>query len=345
MLECTQGKELNGTADKPVAWVIIPVYEDWIALAALLLQINRLESMWCFDILVVNDHPLPPPEGWFQDAFEGTLRSIRVLSLRRNVGHQRAIALGFCHWLKMAYSGPVVVMDADGEDRPEDILRLLTAAEKKDWRQVVFAARQKRSEIFVFRIGYHLYRHLHLWLTGIPVRFGNFSVLSALQIRALVHQSDLWNHYAAAVIRSRLPYDSIPTSRGPRLAGHSRMNLAGWVSHGLSALSIYSDVAGTRVLLASLVGLACSLLLAGGAGVYAVSTAAVAAYWGVIVALVMVALFMQVAAATLLFLFMVLGGRAAATFIPVRDSIVLIGEETQAWPTPTSAGVDGGTKA
>ena len=322
-------------AGAAAAWLIIPVYEDWAALAALLHGVSRLQSVWRFNVLVVNDHPLPPPQDWFTVSSEGSLASVRVLSLRRNVGHQRAIALGFCHWLKMNYSGPVVVLDADGEDRPEDILRLLTAAEEKDWQRVVFAARQKRSENMVFRTGYHLYRHLHLWLTGIPVRFGNFSALSAVQIRALVHQSDLWNHYAASVIRSRLPYDSIPTSRGHRLAGHSRMNLAGWVSHGLSALSIYSDIAGTRVLLASLAGLLFSLLAAAASGIYAASTSAVAAYWGVLVALVMAVMFMQAAAASLLFLFMVLNARAAAAFIPVRDGIVLIGDETTVW---TAAG-------
>jgi len=332
MSEPAQVRKATGeVVGQSVAWLIIPVYEDWTALAALLHEVNRVRSAWCFNVLVVNDHPLPPPEEWLPEPVEGSLRSIRILSLRRNVGHQRAIALGFCHWLKIDYSGPVVVMDADGEDRPEDILRLLSAAKEDKWRQVIFAARQKRSENFVFRTGYHLYRHLHLWLTGIPVRFGNFSVLSAPHIRALVHQSDLWNHYAAAVIRSKLPYDSIPTSRGHRLAGRSRMNLAGWVSHGLSALSIYSDIAGTRVLLASLAGLACSLLAAGSVGVYAVSTGSPAAYWGVLVALVMTAIFMQIAAATLIFLFMVLSGRASATFIPVRDGIVLIGAETTVW--------------
>jgi hypothetical protein len=323
-----RGEEVS----RSVAWLIIPVYEDWTALAVLLQEINEMPSnSWRFNVLVVNDHPLPPPEEWFAEFAEGSLQSIRILSLRRNVGHQRAIALGFCHWLTMGDSGPVVVMDADGEDRPKDILRLLTAAEQNEWRQVIFAARQKRSENMVFRTGYHLYRHLHLWLTGIPVRFGNFSALSSLQIRALVHQSDLWNHYAASVIRSRLPYDSIPTSRGHRLAGKSRMNLAGWVSHGLSALSIYSDIAGTRVLLSSMIGLGFSILLVVASGVYALSTHSAAAYWAVLISLVLTAIFIQAAAATLLFLFMVLGGRTSATFIPIVDGVVLIGDEVVVW--------------
>ena len=42
--------------------------------------------------------------------------------------------------------------------------------------------------------------------------------------RRLVVVSELWNHYAAAVLRSRIPYAIIPTDRGTRIAGKPTMN-------------------------------------------------------------------------------------------------------------------------
>lgn len=320
-----------GTSNGKNAWLIIPVFEDWAALNLLLSAIGGLSTDWRFDVLVVNDHPLPPPDGWFAPGAAGTLQSVRVLSLRRNVGHQRAIALGFCHWLRQGYSGQVAVLDADGEDQPRDVLRLLDEAEAQGRVRVVFAARQKRSENLVFRTGYHLYRHVHYLLTGMHVRFGNFSTLSKPHVQALVYQSDLWNHYANAVLRSRLPYASIPTSRGHRLAGRSRMNLGGWVAHGLSALAMFSDVAGTRALLAGAAGLVCSFLLVLVSAVWAAAFGSGAAQWSVLAGLVLFAIFLQATAATLLFLFMVLGNRTAATFIPARDGAVLIGDEKTIW--------------
>ena len=316
---------------KQEAWILIPVYEDWDALQTLLLQINGLSGQWRFKVLLINDHALPPPGNWLTTPPPGSITSIHILLLCRNVGHQRAIALGLCHWWRQCFQGPVVIMDGDGEDQPSDIMRLLEAAQASDWLNIVFAERRKRSENWVFRLGYHAYRYVHICLTGIPVRFGNFSVLSASHIKALIHQSELWNHYAAAVIRSKLSYDSIPTARGNRLAGRSRMNLAGWVSHGLSALSIYSDIMGTRVLLAAMTGFGLSLLSLIIMCLFASGTGAVSAYYGIVISLIVATIFVQAIAASLLFLFMVLGGRASATFIPVRDGAILTGEEYAIW--------------
>ena len=183
----------------------------------------------------------------------------------------------------------------------------------------------------MFRTGYHLYRFIHLALTGMPVRFGNFSVLSRAQVESLVYHSELWNHYANAVLRSRLPYGSIPTSRGHRYAGQSRLNLGGWVAHGLSALAMFSDVAGTRLLLAAMGGLGLSGLLVLGVGLSVWASGGPTAWGGLLASLLLMGIFLQAAAATLLFLFMVLGNRTADGFIPARDGEALIAGEERIW--------------
>ncbi len=306
------------------SWILIPVCDDWAALDLLLAVIDALEAPRHFDVLVVNDSPLPPPLACITHPVHGRIRSVRILNLKRNVGHQRAITLGLCHWLTQDYAGSVVVMDADGEDKPEDILRLLDAAEKYNGDAVVFAARAKRSENTVFRLGYYLYRWVHYCLTGIPVRFGNFSALHRQQIRTLVNYSEMWNHYAASVIRSRIPYTSIPTHRGRRLAGKSRMNLAGWVGHGISALSIFSDLVGTRILIASVAGFTCMTSFA--------VLLILCDYWlqwtfaPVIEAFLVffALLFLSASMAASFFLFAVMNNRAMASFIPIRDCLYLL---------------------
>ena len=92
-----------------------------------------------------------------------------------------------------------------------------------------------------------------LLLTGIPVRVGNFSVIPAAQLRRLVVVSELWNHYAAAVFKARTPKATVPTARAPRLAGRSRMNFVDLVTHGLSALSVHSELIGVRLLVVAAV--------------------------------------------------------------------------------------------
>lgn len=91
-------------------------------------------------------------------------------------------------------------------------------------------------------------------LTGIRVRVGNFSILPFAYLDTLVVMSELWNHYAASVFRSKLPFAMIPIPRGTRFAGTSKMNFVALVSHGLSAISVFGDIVGVRLLIGALAG-------------------------------------------------------------------------------------------
>jgi polyisoprenyl-phosphate glycosyltransferase len=131
--------------------------------------------------------------------------------------------------------------------------------------------------------------------------------------------SDLWNHYAAAVFHSRLPFTMIPTPRGRRLAGRSSMNLVSLVGHGLSAIAVFADRVGVRVLIASLVALLTTLLIVAAALGQWVLTGQSPPVWLPVVAGVAILVVVQAAAAASLFVLHVLFTRAASTFIPARD--------------------------
>ena len=143
-------------------------------------------------------------------------------------------------------------MDADGEDDPADVPRLLARLREEGHQKVVFAERSRRSETLTFRIFYVFYKVLHYLLTGKGVRVGNFSAIPRRRLSSLVVVAEMWNHYAAAVFRSRQPYCMVPTRRGRRLCGRSSMNFVSLVTHGLSAISVYSDVVGVRLLVVSI---------------------------------------------------------------------------------------------
>jgi hypothetical protein len=142
-------------------------------------------------------------------------------------------------------------MDGDGEDTPDGALQLLRAF---SGATAIFAERSRRTESFVFRLFYHLYKVLHRMLTGISVRAGNFSILPSHYLVTLVVMSELWNHYAAAVFRSGLPFTTRPIPRGYRITGTSRMNFVSLTAHGISAISVFGDVVGVRLLIASMTG-------------------------------------------------------------------------------------------
>src|SRR5262249_49894452 len=160
----------------------------------------------------------------------------------RNLGHQRAIAIGLTYLYVTHQHDAVIVMDGDGEDRPADVLALIERSEAGGGSRVVFAQRKRRSEGVAFQFGYLAFRAVHRVLVGRGVEVGNFSLVPRAALARLVSVSELWNHYAAAVYQARIPLEMIPTTRGERIAGQSRMNWIALVMHGLSAVSVYSDV-------------------------------------------------------------------------------------------------------
>jgi hypothetical protein len=307
--------------------ILLPVYNDWDALSLLLpileqeLNANEIRA----DILMVDDGSTtsaPPNLG--QTCFR-SIESIDILSLRRNLGHQRAIAVGLSYIEAHRVCHAVIVMDCDGQDDPRDIPRLVRECIANGDQKIIFAARTRRSESLIFRLFYHLYRLIHFLLTGMPVRVGNFSVIPSGALNRLVAVSELWNHYAAAVHKARLPIASVPTERSRRLEGPSRMDVVALVVHGLSAMAVFGDRIGVRLLIVVALGMG----LVSGAlvtvlGIRLLTPLAVPG-WATYVTGLLLVMLIQMLLVVLVFAFVILAARDTASIIPGRDYIHLTG--------------------
>ncbi|MEP7367336.1 MAG: glycosyltransferase [Acidobacteriota bacterium] len=302
--------------------ILIPNFNDWEPLQLLLNQLDPVVSAlaWSTSVLIVDDaSTLPVPPDWPHPA-PASVKPIEILHLRANLGHQRAIALGLFHIHESRPGATVLVMDGDGEDRPGDLPALLAAYERSGRRDAIFAARGKRMESFAFQFFYRIYRLMHHALTGIEVRVGNFSVLPPEALARLMAVSDLWNHYAAAVLRARLPRRLLPLARGSRLAGNSQMNFTGLLVHGLSAISVFSDHVSARLLTASAVlGVAVTALSAT-AGFVAFATPIAMPPAIVYGLLTLGAVTLQSMLLTAFFVFLIAHRRATPGFLLPRDA-------------------------
>ena len=304
----------------------MPVYNDWAAAQKLLVGIDAaLVTVPCKGrVLMVND---ASTEEFKEDLTQrfSQVNDVWILHLRRNLGHQRAIAMGLVYvYQNWPDLDAVIVMDADGEDRPQDIPALLACFNSRGGREVVFAARTKRLESPIFRSFYNMYRGLHKILTGISVRVGNFSVLPPQALSRLMVVSELWNHYAAAVFRARIPHTSIPLARGTRLAGHSKMNFVSLLVHGLSAISVFSDVVGARLLaVAALAIVFAVVLVAVVAGVRLFTDLAIPG-WATYVTGILLIVVAQALIVSLALVFIIVNGRAVPSFLPIRDAAFFI---------------------
>ena len=302
--------------------VLIPCFNDWEPLALVLEQLDRALSRCDAEVsaLVVDDASTRQLSSELP-AFDH-LRDVSVLPLRRNLGHQRAIAVGLAYVEQNIPCDAVLVMDADGEDGPADVPRLIAAVRSSE--EVVFAERTRRAEGTMFRALYVVYRALHRLLTGRGVRIGNFSVIPHGALQRLVAVSELWNHYAGAVIRARIPYRMLATHRCKRLAGRSHMNLVSLVTHGLSAMSVQLDVIGVRLLLANaLCWFAMALALSVVLGIKVFTDLAIPG-WASTISMLLAILMTQSALLALGFVFVTLQSRAAHGFLPLRDYVYYV---------------------
>lgn len=302
--------------------IVMPVYEDWEAAAELCHRIDlvfREQRAHRVSLLLIDDGSTLSRQPCEVPFLPEAVERISTLVLRRNLGHQRAIAVALAYIQQNWKGDAVVVMDADGEDRPEDIPTLLEAMRKAERPTAVFAERGRRLESLTFRLFYRCYSIMHRVFTGRDIRFGNFSVLPLSQLESLVVFPELWNHYSATFLRSRLPYTRVRCDRGVRLAGQSRMNFVSLVIHGLSALFANQEVVGTRLLLMMMLSTMGLFLLIGAVVALRLLTELVIPGWATLSIGLLLVLVGQSLVGCFMLVFSIMMNRSNLGFLPIRD--------------------------
>jgi hypothetical protein len=234
-------------------FVITPVFEDRVASNRLFKELYKSQGDETFVIAVDDGSVREPVE--VSSIESAGLKGV-VIRLRRNVGHQRAIAVGLNYAAEtMPDIGIAVTMDSDGEDIPATICRL-TAPLASPETDVVVAKRGARSESMQFRLFYFFYKAVFGLLTGRQIDFGNFMAFKPSAIRRLVAIPEIWIHVAGCVLTSKLRIERYVLDRGPRYADQSKMNFAGLVLHGFRAIMVFANDVLVRV------SIACALVAA-----------------------------------------------------------------------------------
>ena len=233
--------------------VVMPVYEDLEASSKLFVELARTQGPDTY-VVAVDDGSVRQPLSI--SAIEASGLEGVVIRLRRNVGHQRAIAIGL-GYVAEHFDGNdiVVVMDSDGEDTPESITELVAGLDSADV-DVVVASRRSRVESLKFKSFYIVYKLLFSLLSGRQISFGNFMAAKMPAVRRLASMQELWIHVAACVLGSKLRVQTCALDRGPRYAGRSKMNFVGLALHGFRALMVFAEDVLVRV------GIACTMVAA-----------------------------------------------------------------------------------
>ena len=218
--------------------ILVPVYNDWQSVYKLLDEIDnlQLEKNFEISILIVNDasnHDRPEEEKVFEN-----IQSIKILNMNKNQGHARCIATGLKYIFEKEDFDYVIPMDGDGEDRPEEIKDFLEQIKKSN-NQPIVGERIKRSENMIFKLCYQFHKMITFTFTGKSIKFGNFTCLPKSTVEKMVNEKATWNSFSGSLKKIENKLFSIPSIRGTRYFGPSKMSFYNLIKHSLSIISVF----------------------------------------------------------------------------------------------------------
>jgi glycosyltransferase involved in cell wall biosynthesis len=221
--------------------ILIPVYNDWQSLSKLLNNIDsEIENInHQISIIVVDDASTFDRQLEIENL--SNINSIKILVMKENKGHARCIATGLKYIFEKEEFDYVIPMDGDGEDRPEEIKEFIKTIENNPDKTVV-GERIKRSEAFIFKLCYFFHKIITLVFTGHSIKFGNFTCLSKSIVEKLVNEKATWNSFSGALTKVEKNKISIPSIRGERYFGPSKMSFSNLLKHSLSIISVFRKI-------------------------------------------------------------------------------------------------------
>ena len=220
--------------------ILIPLFNDWKSVSKLLNEIDLQINNWDSEVsaLIINDASTEKRSGL--ESNYKKLKSVKILNMKKNKVHQRCIAAGLKYIYENEDFDRVVIMDADGEDRPEELNDFFIKSQQNP-SMTITGNRYKRSEGIIFKILYEVHKLLTLIFTGKLIKFGNFTCVTKDHVKQLIQKPYLWNSYSSSVVRTIKERTFIPSIRGTRYVLPSKMNFLALVFHSLAIISVFRN--------------------------------------------------------------------------------------------------------
>jgi cellulose synthase/poly-beta-1,6-N-acetylglucosamine synthase-like glycosyltransferase len=236
--------------------ILIPVYNDWQSVFKLLENINSQVSTLNdeFSVLIINDASTENRPEFSINL--NNLKFVKIINMKKNKGHARCNAAGLKYIDEKEDFDYVIPMDGDGEDRPEELSLLIKKI--KDYpNTVVTANRIKRSEGFLFKFCYFSHKYLTFVFTGKKIKYGNYTFLPNSIVSELVNEPATWSSFSGSLAKIAKDIKAIPSERGIRYFGPSKMSFINLLKHSLSIIAVFK----TSLLIRSILFLIAYLFL------------------------------------------------------------------------------------
>ena len=218
--------------------ILIPSFNDWECLNLLIPKIDQAlkNTNEEVDVLIVNDGSTKKNNLSFKKM--SSLKKIEILNLKNNVKAQIAIATGLNFLRKEKFQGGIIVMDADGQDDPEDLVDIIRES-KKNPEKTITINRSKREDEIPFKILYQAYLFLAFLLTFKYLKFGTFSYFHSSSIDRILSTDDVYMAYVGGIAKHFANKKVIYLPRKKRITGESQNNYKSLIYYGLNIISVF----------------------------------------------------------------------------------------------------------
>ena len=218
--------------------ILIPVYNDWQSVFKLLENIDSeiIDLNINASVLIVNDASTEKrPE---INTNLNNIKSVQVINMKENRGHAKCNATGLKYIFEKEEFDYVIPMDGDGEDRPEELKSLIEKT-KEYPDTVITADRIKRSEGLLFKFCYLAHKYLTFIFAGQSIKFGNYTCLPKSTVARMIEEASTWSSFSGSLAKITKERRSVPSIRGSRYFGPSKMSFIDLLKHSLSIIAVF----------------------------------------------------------------------------------------------------------
>jgi glycosyltransferase involved in cell wall biosynthesis len=227
------------TDSKETVAIVIPVFNEEHVLPELLARLGGLlagQPGLAWRVVFVDDGSRDRTAELVRAQAAADPR-FELVELSRNFGFQSALSAGLA---RAAGADAVVTMDADLQDPPELIPKLIAA-----WRsgaEVVRAVRASRSETGLRRMGFDLFHSLYGRLTDIPVESntGTFGLLGGPALEAFAQLPERNRFFPGLRAWIGFPTADVAYDRQERAAGRPKQTLRRLVRYAVDGFFSFS---------------------------------------------------------------------------------------------------------
>jgi len=218
--------------------ILVPIYNDWKSISKLVEEINSkvFKTNWHVSIKIINDSSTEQ-QSIYTPNLEN-IQSIQIINMKENKGHARCIATGLKYIFEKEEFDFIIPMDGDGEDRPEEIKNFVEYLKYESDKPIV-GERVKRSEGLFFRFCYSVHKILTFTFTGQIIKFGNFTCLPRTTVEKMINDKATWSSFSGALAKLEKERSVVPSIRGSRYFGPSKMSFKNLIIHSLSIISVF----------------------------------------------------------------------------------------------------------